>query len=134
MLIGFLISKYLTDYAPSVLKIFELISKVATLVMAVCLLIIAVPMLIKKGIIDFILILIFQIIALTISLFLDFTRKRYGPILAYSVVLRLPAPALVLAGINDKIKIFAPEIISFAIIGIIVMTIYNKLFHRKVKS
>ena len=134
ILIGFLISKYLSGYASSVSKILGLISGIASIVMIVCLLIIAVPVLIKKGIIDFSLILLFQIIALVISLLMDFSRKKRGPILAYSVVLRLPAAALVLAAINGKTQIYAPEIISFVIIGVLVMAVYKKLFHGKEKS
>ncbi|MBK9405726.1 MAG: hypothetical protein IPN57_14585 [Ignavibacteria bacterium] len=47
---------------------------------------------------------------------MELPGEKYGPTLAYSVVLRLPAPALVLASINGMTKVYAPEIITFFVI------------------
>lgn len=135
MIIGFLIHKYFPNIVPTAIKILDLISKIAMIVLIVCLLIIAVPMLIQKNIVDLLLIFLFLIISLTISHFIEKSDKeKNGPILSYSVVSRLPAPALVLAGLNGMTKVYAPEILSFLILGVIVMALYNKLFYGKEKS
>ena len=134
MIIGFLIFRYVPKYSSPLKKIFELVSKIANLVLVICLLIIAIPMIINKDIIDILLILLFLIISLVISHFLESPEKKYGPILSYSVILRLPAPAFVLASINGKTKVYAPEILTFLILGFILMLVYSKIFYGKEKS
>ncbi|HMS64545.1 MAG TPA: hypothetical protein PKD83_04750 [Ignavibacteria bacterium] len=135
MTIGFVIHKYFPNVVPAALKIIGLISKIAMIVLIVCLLIIAVPMMFQKNIIDLLLILLFLIISLAISHFTERSdNENNGPILSYSVVSRLPAPALVLAGLNGMTKTYAPDILSFLILGVILMAVYNKFFYGKVKS
>lgn len=131
MIVGFLISKFNPKIVPGLMKIFGLISKIASIVLVICVLIIAVPVLMNKSLVSMGLILAFLMITLGLSLLLELPGEKYGPILAYSVVLRLPAPALVLAALNGKTKIFAPEIISFLLLGIILMIIYKKTAYRK---
>lgn len=133
MLIGFLISKHITKIVPNTQKLFDLISKIASIVLIICVLIIAVPVLMNKSLVSLGLILAFLMISLGIALLFELPGEKYGPILAYSVVLRLPAPALVLAALNGKTKIFAPEIISFLLLGIILMIIYKKIAYGKKK-
>lgn len=48
-----------------------------------------------------------------------------------SVIYRLPAPALIIAGINGKTKEFAPEILSFLIISIVTIKNFNKMIYKK---
>ena len=98
-----------------------------------CVLIIAVPVLMNKSLVSMGLILAFLIITLGLSLLFELPGEKYGPILAYSVVLRLPAPALVLASINGMTKVYAPEIITFLLLGIILMMIYSKAFYGNKK-
>lgn len=131
ILIGFRICKYRPNYVSFLSEILENISKIATIVLVICLLIIAVPMIIQRGIIDFSLILLFIIVSLAITHFIESSDKMHRPMLSYSVILRLPAPAVVLAGINGMTEVFAPEILSFVITGTIVMAAYKKLFYRK---
>ena len=128
MFIGFVISKYWSAKVPALIKIFDLISKIASLILVIAVLIIAVPTIINNEMLDLIYILLFLIISLIISHFAESSDKDLKPILSYSVVLRVPAPAILLAAINGKTKIYAPEIITFLIFGIILMIIYNKLF------
>lgn len=131
MLAGFFISRYFPKYVPKFLKTFDLISKTAMIVLIICALIIAVPILINKGIVSFVLIFVFLLISLGISTLLESPDKKYGPVLAYSVVLRLPAPALVLASINGMTMVYAADIIIFLLEGLILMKIYNKMFYSK---
>lgn len=131
ILIGFIVCKSRPNYVSFLLEIFEGISKIATIVLVICLLIIAVPLIIQRGVIDFSLILFFLILSLTITHSIESSDIRHGPILSYSVILRLPAPAVILAGINGMTEIFAPEILSFVITGTIVMAAYKKLFYGK---
>lgn len=131
MFIGFAISKHFNKHVPVLIKVFDAISKIASLVLTIAALIIAIPVIIGNESSDLLLILFFLIISLTISHFVERTDKEYRPVLSYSVVLRLPASAFLLAGINGKTKEFAPEIITFLIFGIILMVIYNKLFFGK---
>lgn len=133
MLIGFLICKYRPDNVSFLLKMFESVSTIASIVLVICLLIIAVPLIFNRGIVDFSLIFLFLIIALTLTHIIESSDKKHGPILSFSVISRLPAPALVLAGINGKTEVYAPEILSYVIIGAILMAIYNKLFYGKRK-
>jgi len=131
MLIGFMISRYRPNYVSFILEIMELVSKIASVVMVVCLLIIAVPMIIQSGIVEFSLILLFLIISLVISHFIESADRKHGPILSFSVITRLPAPAVILAGINGMTMVYAPTIFTFMITGIILMAVYNKMFFGK---
>ena len=133
MIVGFMISKFIPKAVPGLKKILGLISKVASITLIICVLIIAVPVLMNKSLVSMGLILAFLIITLGLSLLFELPGEKYGPILAYSVVLRLPAPALVLASINGMTKVYAPEIITFLLFGIILMMIYSKLFYGKKK-
>ena len=133
MIMGFMISKFIPKAVPGLKKILGLISKVASITLIICVLIIAVPVLMNKSLVSMGLILAFLIITLGLSLLFELPKEKYGPILAYSVVLRLPAPALVLASINGMTKVYAPEIITFLLLGIILMMIYSKLFYGKKK-
>ncbi|MBK6773675.1 MAG: hypothetical protein IPG78_16385 [Ignavibacteria bacterium] len=133
MIVGFMISKFIPKAVPGLKKILGLISKVASITLIICVLIIAVPVLMNKSLVSMGLILAFLIITLGLSLLFELPKEKYGPILAYSVVLRLPAPALVLASINGMTKVYAPEIITFLLLGIILMMIYSKAFYGKKK-
>jgi hypothetical protein len=97
-------------------------------------LIIAVPVLMNKSLVSMGLILAFILIILGLSLLFELPGEKYGPILAYSVVLRLPTPALVLAALNGMTKVFAPDLIAFFFLGIILMMLYSKLFYGKKKT
>lgn len=134
MIAGFLICRFLPKIVPGLMKTLGLISKVASIVLLICVLIIAVPVLMNKSLISLGLILAFILISLGLSLLFELPGEKYGPILAYSVVLRLPAPALVLASINGMTKVFAPDLISYLLIGILLMMIYSKLFYKKNKE
>lgn len=132
MMTGFTISKYIPGIKPAVIRIFDLISKTASLILIICLLYIALPIILKKGLIDLSLIFAFIIIAFAVSYFVESTEKNnFGPILSNSVIYRLPAPAIIIASINGKTKEFAPEILSFLIIGMVTIKIFNKLIYNR---
>lgn len=134
MTAGFLISRFTPKHVPGLKKMFDLISKVASISVLICVLIIAVPVLMNKSLISMGLILAFLLITLGISLLFELPGEKFGPILAYSVVLRLPAPALVLAAINGMTRVFAPDLIAYLLIGIVLMMIYSKLIYGKKKA
>lgn len=133
MTAGFMISKFIPVIVPGLRKILGMISKVSSIAVLICVLIIAVPVIMNKSIVSMGLILAFIMITLGLSLLLELPGEKYGPILAYSVVLRLPAPALVLAAINGMTRVFAPDIIVYLLIGILLMTGYSKFFYGKKK-
>ncbi len=134
MTAGFLISRFTPKHVPGLKKMFDLMSKVASISVLICVLIIAVPVLMNKSLISMGLILAFLLITLGISLLFELPGEKFGPILAYSVVLRLPAPALVLAAINGMTRVFAPDLIAYLIIGIVLMMLYSKLIYGKKKA
>lgn len=134
MILGFLICKFIPKIVPGLMKILGLISKVASIIVIICVLIVAVPVLMNKSLISIGLILAFLLISLGLALLFELPGEKYGPILAYSVILRLPAPALVLAALNGMTRVFAPDLIAFLLLGIILMMIYSKLFYGKKKS
>ncbi len=129
--IGIGIRKLYPNQYEKVSGVFDKISKAASVVLIICLLIIAVPLLIKNGLIHFLMILAFLIIALIISHFFEGSSRKHGPILTNSVIAKLPAPALVLASINGRTEQFAPDILTFVILGILLMAVYNKLLYGK---
>lgn len=131
---GFLICKFIPEKVPGLMKIMGLISRISAVVLTICVLIVAIPVLINKSLLSLGLILAFLMITLGLSLLLELPDEKYGPILAYSVVLRLPAPALVLASINGMTRVFAPDLIAFLLIGFILMTAYSKLFYGRKKQ
>jgi len=133
LLVGFIVRNNLPNFAPILKNVLDLLSKVASIVMIICVLIISVPVIIKSDPINLLLIFVFLVISLAVAHFMELPSKKYGPILPLSVVLRVPVPALVLAGINDKTMVYAPVILSFVIIGMIVMALYKKLLFGKAK-
>ena len=134
MTAGFLISRFTPGYVAGLKKIFDLISKASSVVVIICVLIVAVPVLMNESLISIGLILAFLMITLGISMLFELPGEKFGPILAYSVVLRLPAPALVLAAINGMTKVYAPDLIAYLLIGIVLMMIYSKLIYGKKKE
>ncbi|MBS1518996.1 MAG: hypothetical protein JSS91_12990 [Bacteroidetes bacterium] len=130
--LGFLISKYLNKNKSILKEIISVVSKTAMLVLVICMLIIAVPLIIKNGIVPILLITAFILTALVISHFISLPERSWGPILPYSIVLRLPAPAIVLSQINNTMGKHLVVIITYTIMGILLMAIYNKIFCGKI--
>ena len=126
--IGFLLSKYFKDKAGTLVKILDPVSKTAMLALIISLLVSSVPMIISKGIIPVLLILAFIIVALVIAHLMGSPEREFGPILPFSIVHRLPAPAIILTKLNDTMEMHMPVIISYTILATIVMIIYNKIF------
>ncbi len=131
MLAGFLISIFVPGWSKPLTKIIGPISKIASVVLILCLFIVAVPVIISKGISNTLFVLGFLVIALIVGQIFSYPERKQGPILSTSLVMRLPASAIVLAQINDKIQIHAPVIIMYLILGLVVMTIANKLIFKK---
>ena len=134
MAAGILIKEYLPKYESMIKKIFTPVSKIALVVLIICLLYNAVPMIIAKGLSFEILLLAFIITVLIIAHFVSAPEKIIGPILPYSIVQRLPAPAIILTQLNNTMEQHIPVIISYSILGTIVMLFYNKFFIRNYKS
>ncbi len=61
-------------------------------------------------------------------------EKEFGQILPYSIILRLPAPTVILTKLNDTMEMHLPVIISYTIRATIVMIIYNKILFGKKKK
>ena len=132
--IGFLISKYFQEKAEILKKILNPVSKAAMLALIFSLLISSVPMIISKGINPILLLLSFIIVSLLIAHLMGSPKREFGPILPYSIILRLPAPAVILTKLNNTMEIHLPVIISYTILAAIVMLIYNKIFFGKKKK
>lgn len=132
--IGFLISKYFQEKAEILKKILNPVSKVAMLALIFSILISSVPMIISNGINPILLLLSFIIVALVIAHLMGSPEKEFGPILPYSIILRLPAPAVIITKLNNTMEIHLPVIISYTILAALVMLIYNKIFFGKKKS
>jgi len=131
MSIGFLISKYFQGKAEILKKILIPLSKVAMITLIISLLISSVPMIISKGMIPVILLLSFIIVSLIIAHLMGSPGNEFGPILPYSIILRLPAPAVILTKLNNTMEIHLPVLISYTILAAIVMMVYNKIFFRE---
>jgi hypothetical protein len=132
MLTGFLISKYSRqNVIQKIKKILEPVSKIAMLTLVVCLLILAVPLIISKGIVPFSLILLFILVALIISHFMGSPEKMFGPILPHSVISRLPAPAIVLMQVNNTVEVHIATVLTYTILGAVIMAVYHKIFFGK---
>ncbi len=129
--IGFLIAKYSQEKTDKIKKILEPVSKIAMLTLIVSLLISSVPLIIKNGITPIILLLSFIIVSLVIAHVMGSPEREFGPILPFSIVHRLPAPAVILTKLNGTMEMHLPVIISYTILATIVMIIYNKIFFGK---
>lgn len=134
MLIGFLISAFLPSLIVPLKKIIGPISKIAMLLLVLALLIVAVPIIAKQGIVNILFVLGFLIIALIAGQIIGHPEKQYGPILSSSLIMRLPASAIVLAQINDTVKIHAPVIIMYMILGLISMAVAKKLIFKSARD
>ncbi|HMS34425.1 MAG TPA: hypothetical protein PKC91_10085 [Ignavibacteria bacterium] len=133
MLVGFMLSSYLKSHVPKIIKIVSLISKIAMLILVICLMILAVPIIISKGITPVIMISLYLVVMLLTAHLIGLPDKRYGAILPYSVILRLPAAPIALAKLNGTMDKHLSTIITYLILGILLMMIYDKVFYRKVK-
>lgn len=127
LIAGFLISYFFGKYNDVMIKILEPIAKIAMLVLVICLLILAVPIIIKGGLIPVLLVLLFQVILLVIVHFISGSEKVTGPVLPYSVLMRLPAPAIVIAQINNSVERHLSTILAFVILGALLLAVYGKI-------
>ncbi|MFZ1320704.1 MAG: hypothetical protein WAT71_04035, partial [Ignavibacteria bacterium] len=131
MAIGFLVSKYFNNKADLIKKILNPVSKIAMIILIISLLISSAPMIISKGIMPIIFLLSFIIVALIIAHLMGSPEKEFGPILPFSIILRLPAPAVILTKLNNTMEMHLPVIITYTILATIVMIVYNKIFFGK---
>lgn len=129
--LGFLISGYFEKSIPFILKILDPVVKAAMVVLIVCLLVLGIPLIISKGIVPVLLVLLFQITLLAVTHLISLSEKKLGLIIPYSVILRLPAPAIAISQVNNTIDKHLAVIVMFTFSGIILMAVYNKLFFRK---
>lgn len=107
-------------------KIIDPVNKIAMIVLILCLLIIAIPAVIEMGALPIVLVAAFVIAAFLIGIFGGWYHKKPGTILASSLLLRLPAPAIVFAQTNGTLKEHLPVILCYVILGVIVSRIADK--------
>jgi predicted Na+-dependent transporter len=131
MIAGFLIYRFAPGIVETLKKILNPVVKITMLVMIVALLIVSVPMIMKQGLTNILLSVGFLIVALLLGLLFGYPERQYGPILPFSLVMRLPASAIILAQINNFLMQFAPVILMYILLGTILMAVAKKLIFNK---
>ena len=131
MIAGFLIYRFAPGLVETLKKILNPIVKITMLVLVIALLIVSVPLIIKQGLTNILLTFAFLIVALLIGMLFGYPEKQHGPILPASLVMRLPASAIILAQVNNTVMLYAPVIIMYVFLGTIVMTVAKKLIFNK---
>ncbi len=131
MLAGFLICRFVPGIVEPLKKILNPVLKITMLVLVIALLIVSVSLIIKQGLTNILLTLGFLIVALLIGMLFGYPEKQHGPILPSSLLMRLPASAIILVQINDSVMLYAPVILMYVLLGTIVMAIASKLIFSK---
>lgn len=131
MVAGFIIHDYYPDLSSKIVKPINLLSKAALLVLLITFLIISVPILMKSGPLQILIVTSFLIFAFTIGIIFGKSGNISSPLLEASLLLRFPAPAIVFTQINNTVEKHAPVIIIYTVMGFIIMSLAMKLYYRK---
>ena len=130
---GFLISVYLPAKVSSVLKVVNLAGKIAGLALVILLLIVAVVEISKLTLTAVLLVLGFALLSLIVGVILGYPEKSSGYVLAGSLLMRLPAPAIIFAQINNTVQEHLPVILLYLIIGTLMYKVLD-IIHNKRRS
>lgn len=128
---GFLIRAVLPEKAPAIAKIVETVGKFAGLALVILLLIVAVAEISKLTLTAVLLVLGFALLSLIVGVILGYPEKSSGYVLAGSLLMRLPAPAIIFAQINDTVQEHLPVILLYLIIGTLMYKVLDSIHNKK---
>lgn len=127
---GFLIRAMLPEKAPAIAKIVETVGKFAGLALVILLLIVAVAEISKLTLTAVLLVLGFALLALILGVILGYPERNAGFVLAGSLLMRLPAPAIIFAQINNTVQEHLPIILLYLIVGTVLYKLLEKFGAR----
>ncbi|MBX7044152.1 MAG: hypothetical protein K1X85_14750 [Ignavibacteria bacterium] len=130
---GFLVSIYFPASVASVLRIVNAAGKIAGLVLVVLLLIVAAVQISKLTLISVLLVLGFALLSMIVGVVLGYPERNSGYVLAGSLLMRLPAPAIIFAQINNTVQEHLPVILLYLIIGTLMYKVLD-IIHNKKRS
>lgn len=128
--IGFLLQRVLSD-SHIIIRAVEMINKLATIVLLAGIFVVAVFSLSKMDPFSALLVMVFLLLALAIGFITGRFQKNLGTILASALLLRIPAPAIIFAQINNMLKDHLPFILLYVLAGAV---LYMALLKKRKRS
>jgi predicted Na+-dependent transporter len=129
---GMLLQRLSLPIATAVARIAVPVSKVASLLLLLLILVIGAKPLISLGARSLLVVLLFVAVAILVGHLLGTPPPSFRPVLAASLAMRFPAPAFVLAKLNGVLGPIAPVILAYLIFGGILLGLYSKLVRKDV--
>ncbi len=127
LMLGFALRHFFSKAASKIADILQTAVKYAGLVLAVSAIAVMIALFNKLTVIDIVSVIGFLVFAVSTGMIVGHRRNRTGYFLARSVMMRLPAPAIVFAQVNDTVREYLPVILLY----IIADTIIGKLLEKK---
>jgi predicted Na+-dependent transporter len=127
---GFLVRELWPAVADSLSKALKHVSTVAGLLLALLVLIIAVPVIFSQHAVNLLVVVAFVVCAILTGHLLGGPPAELRPTLAAALATRWLPPALALAGVNHSTREVAPVLITYLFAGALLMMIYGRLVKR----
>jgi BASS family bile acid:Na+ symporter len=127
MLVGLLVRRYIPAVAGALVKPVGLAATVGLAVLAILVLIVAVPVLARYSITSAAIVVGFVIVAVLVGHLLGGPSKATRVTLAAMLAARFPVPAMILAQSNGAIKTILPVILVYVLAGVLLVPIYARL-------
>jgi BASS family bile acid:Na+ symporter len=127
MLVGLLVRRYWPKGADALSKPVGLAANAGLLVLVVLVLIVAVPVIWRFGIVSIGLIAAFVAIAIIVGHLFGGPGRDTRVTLAAMLAARFPVPAMVLAQANGELKTVLPVVLVYVIAGTLLVPIYAKI-------
>jgi bile acid:Na+ symporter, BASS family len=132
VLVGMVLHRISLPAATAVARIAIPISKVASLLLVLIIVLIGIKPLFSLGTRALLVLLLFVAVAILVGHLLGAPPARFRPTLAAALAMRFPAPAFVLAKLNGILAPIAPVILAYLIFGGILLGLYSKAFRKDV--
>jgi bile acid:Na+ symporter, BASS family len=123
---GFLVHALWPGAGATIRKLLNPVSKGAQTLLLLLVLILAVPLLLKVGVVSILLVLGFVASAILIGHLLGGPPQELRPTLAAALATRWVAPALILARVNHSTREVAPVLLTYLIGGALLMMLYGR--------
>jgi BASS family bile acid:Na+ symporter len=130
MLIGLLVRRYWPKGADALSKPVGIAANIGLLVLVVLVLIVAVPVLWRFGIVSIAVTAAFVAIAIVVGHLLGGPGRDTRVTLAAMLAARFPVPAMVLAQANGELKRVLPVVLVYVIAGALLVPLYAKVVAR----
>ena len=130
MLVGLLVRRYLPTVAEALVKPVGLLANAGFGVLAILVLIVAIPVIFHYNIVSIAIVVGFVAVAVLVGHLLGGPGTHTRVTLAAMLAARFPLPALILAQSNGAIKTILPVVLVYVFAGTLLVPVYARLTRR----